>query len=93
MQGPQEGPEFGIASLITNAIQSAWSNVQMYNELSVAARMEGFDEIANIIDEINTNESKHIGHLQSALKIVSPNAEAIELGNEEGSEILSNPIK
>lgn len=90
-EGPVEGPEAGLASFINGAIQDELKTVDMYNSLAITARSEGFEDIAMMIDEINTEENKHIGQLQEALKTISPNAGAIEDGKAEGEEQLSNP--
>jgi len=90
-EGPIDGPEAGLASFINGAIQDELKTVDMYNSLAITARSEGFEDIAMMIDEINTEENKHIGQLQEALKTISPNASAIEDGKAEGEEQLSNP--
>jgi hypothetical protein len=90
-EGPVEGPEAGLASSINSAIQDELKTVDIYNSLAITARSEGFEDIAMMIDEINTEENKHIGQLQEALKTISPNASAIEDGKVEGEEQLSNP--
>lgn len=90
-EGPVEGPEAGLASSINSAIQDELKTVDIYNSLAITARSEGFEDIAMMIDEINTEENKHIGQLQEALKTISPNANAIEDGKAEGEEQLSNP--
>lgn len=91
MDGPKEGPEMGIASMLNTAIQDELKTIDFYNSVSVTALSEGFEDIAKLIDEINTEENKHVGQLQEALKLVSPNANAIEDGMAEGEEQLSNP--
>ena len=89
-EGPKEGPEFGLSSLLNEAIQEELKTIDNYNSLAITARSEGYEEIAALIDEINTEENKHIGQLQEALKSLSPNALAIEDGEAEGQEQLSN---
>lgn len=91
-EGPKEGAEFGLASLLNTAIQEELKTVDTYNSLAITARAEGYEDIAKMIDEINTEENKHIGQLQEALKSVSPNAIAIEDGTAEGQEQMSNAI-
>lgn len=87
---PEMGPEFGLASMINNAIQDEWKTIDMYNSLSVTAIAEGYEDIASVIDDINTEESKHVGQLQAALKTISPNAEAINAGEQEGETQLGS---
>lgn len=89
-EGPVEGPEFGISSLVNEAIQDELKTVDKYNSLALNARSEGFEHIAQVIDEINTEENKHIGQLQEVLKTIAPNAEAIDVGEDEGKEQLES---
>ena len=92
VEGPKEGPEAGLSSLINEAIQDELKTIDIYNSLAITARSEGYKDIAKMIDEINTEENKHVGQLQEALKSISPNAIAIEDGTEEGQEQLSNAV-
>lgn len=88
LAGPEEGPKAGLAELISMAIKDEWDAIETYNTLSITARAEGFEDIAAISDEIGTEENKHVGQLQAALKTISPNAEAINVGEEEGNNQL-----
>lgn len=88
LEGPAEGAEFALADLINTAMQSELTTVNEYNTLALNARAEGFDDIASVIDEINTEENKHIGQLQELLKTISPNARAIDAGETEGADQL-----
>ena len=92
VEGPKEGPEAGLSSLINEAIQDELKTIDIYNSLAITARNEGYEDIAKMIDEINTEENKHVGQLQEALKSISPNAIAIEDGTAEGQEQLSNAV-
>lgn len=92
VEGPKEGPEAGLSSLINEAIQDELKTIDIYNSLAITARSEGYEDIAKMVDEINTEENKHVGQLQEALKSISPNAVAIEDGTAEGQEQLSNML-
>lgn len=89
LKSPTEGPQFGLSELLNHAIKSEFDAISEYNALALAAREEGFDDIVKIAEEIGTEENKHVGQLQEALKLVSPNAEAIEVGKEEGQQQVS----
>lgn len=88
LRGPAEGPESGLATLLNEALQDELKTIQMYNDTAVTARAEGFDDIAAQIDEINTEENKHVGQLQELLKTISPNAQAIDAGELEAGDDL-----
>ena len=92
LEGPKEGPEYGLSSLLNDAIQDEFKTIDLYNTLAVTARAEGFENIAKVIEEINIEENRHVGQLQEALKLLSPNASAIDDGEVEGQEQLANPI-
>ncbi len=88
LTGPVEGAESGLAALLNEALQDELKTIQMYNDTAITARAEGFDDIASQIDEINTEENKHVGQLQELLKTVSPNAQAIDAGELEAGDDL-----
>lgn len=90
LEGPEEGAEYGLSELLNTAIQHELETVNEYNVLALNARAEGYDDIASVIDEINTEENKHIGQLQELLKTISPNAQAIVAGEAEASDDLVN---
>lgn len=90
LSGPPIGPEAGLTALLIEAINGEWETINQYNSLAMNAREEGYDEIATIIDELNTEENKHVGQLQQALKLLSPNANAIEQGEQEAVEQLDD---
>lgn len=88
--GPPIGPEAGVSSLLIDAINSEWETIDKYNTLAMNARIEGFDQIASVLEEINTEENKHVGQLQELLKTLSPNASAIQEGEEEAKEQIDD---
>ena len=90
LSGPPVGPEAGLTALLIDAINGEWETINMYNTLAINAREEGYHEIASIIDELNTEENKHVGQLQQALKLLSPNAEAIDKGEQEAVEQIDD---
>lgn len=85
LSGPAVGPEAGLSTLLIDAINGEWETINEYNTLAINAREEGYHEIAAIIDEINTEENKHVGQLQKALEMISPNTSAIKQGEEEAT--------
>jgi rubrerythrin len=92
LSGPPMGPEAGISSLLIDAINDEWSTIDKYNGLVITARNEGFEDIARILEEINTEENKHVGQLQELLKTISPNTDAISDGEEEAEDYIDDDI-
>ena len=88
--GPTIGPKAGLSALIIDAINGEWDTVNLYNSIAITAREEGFEDIAAVLDEINTEENKHIGQLQEILKTISPNAAAIKDGEAEAEEMIDD---
>ena len=89
-EGPSIGPEAGLTSLLIDAINGEWETISEYNTLAIMARENGYNDLASVIDEINTEENKHVGQLQELLEMISPNASAIKDGQEEASEQLGD---
>ena len=92
LSGPVLGPESGLSSLIIESINGEWETINQYNTLAVNARAEGYEQIASILEEINTEENKHVGQLQEILKMLSPNATAIQSGEQEAQDQLDDDV-
>lgn len=90
LEGPKEGAQAGVADLINDALIDEIEAVKEYNTLSINARAEGFNEIANIVDDINTEENLHIGQLQQALSTISPNTTVINQGEQEARDQMTD---
>ena len=86
MEGPTQ-EEYGISSIINQAIKDTFSLIDTYNSYSINCGDQGFEDIANKFNELNTELNSHVGTLQNMLKEVSPNAEAIDGSAEEVFEI------
>ena len=92
LSGPIQGPEAGLTSLLIEAINGEWETINEYNTLAINARAEGYEQIAVVLEEINTEENKHVGQLQELLKLISPNATAIEDGEAEASSQVDDDV-
>jgi len=85
-EGPKLGIETGIANIIHDLIIDENEAIQGYN--NAAANMEDYPELQKIMHDIAGEEFAHIGELQKALEILSPNAANIEEGEVESEENL-----
>jgi rubrerythrin len=92
LPGPTIGPGAGLASLIIDSINGEWDTINEYNSIAITARDAGYEDIAKVLEEINTEENKHVGQLQEILKLISPNAEAIEQGKEEATSQIDDDV-
>jgi rubrerythrin len=89
IEGPSTPEEVGTSHLILDAISKVTEMISMYNDLLANTDNE---EIIQIVNEIVEDNNRHMGMLQSALEVVSPNAEAIEDGAEEADDILDESL-
>ena len=89
---PTTPDEFGAASLINALIQDEWQAIQGYNDAIATLSTTDIDtDIINIFKDITNEENIHIGQLQKALEMVSPNVSSIGEGEQEGAEQLEEP--
>jgi len=85
-----EGPApdvIGISNIIHDLIIDENEAIQGYN--NAQANMQEFPDLIEIMQSIASEELVHIGELQKALEMVSPNASKIKEGEQEASEIIS----
>ena len=80
-EGPELGEDTGIANLIHDLIIDENEAIQGYN--NAAANMESYPELVEIMHNIAGEEYAHIGELQKALELLSPNVANIEEGEVE----------
>ena len=86
--GPAQGEATGIANLIHDLIIDENEAIQGYN--NAAANMENYPELQKIMHDIAGEEFAHIGELQKALELISPNAEKIAEGEAETEEAVDS---
>lgn len=84
VKGPELGPDSGLSSTVIQAINDEWQTISYYNDLANSARAEGREDIAKVIDDINSEENKHVGQLQEVMKTLSSVTKEISAGEEEG---------
>lgn len=90
LTGPETSSETGISNMLITAINGEWDTINLYNSIVETLRAEAEDtnndysDMINVINDILSEENKHIGQLQECLKKISPNTQDIEKGSEEG---------
>lgn len=89
LEGPKSGSDAGVTDLLISAINDEWKTVSAYNSIIETLRYESsnnpdYARFIDVINDINAEENKHIGQLQEILQKLSPNAEYIDQGREEG---------
>lgn len=89
---PTTPDEFGAAGLINALIQDEWQAIQGYNDAIATLSTTDIDtDIINVFKDIANEENIHVGQLQKALEMVSPNVSSIGEGEQEGAEQLEEP--
>lgn len=93
---PQPGANSGVAQIIIDLINDEWEAITGYNtaiehlrvmmeEGSISKQAQG---VVDVLRDIANEENLHVGQLQEALQIFSPNARYIDKGKEESKEQL-----
>ena len=88
-QGPQVGPDTGIAALLIDAINDEWSTIDKYNSIITMLSEEGKFDMIPVIQDITAEENTHVGQLQELLQSISPNVENIVDGETEAKEQMN----
>lgn len=84
-QTPETPEENGVARLILHAINGETDTIAEYNDLIANTDNE---DIIRIIQDITAEENNHIGMLQKALELISPNASNIDDGMKEAEGMI-----
>ncbi len=95
-EGPELGPNVGIADVIMSSINDEFNTIRNYNSLIATMQNENTEDYSafiKVIQDINVEENKHVGQLQEILKQISPNATQIEAGKDEAQEQMAEPVE
>lgn len=85
----ETGAAVGMASVIGDMIKDEYEAIDGYISAIATAEAEGFTEAVSILTDIQAEENRHIGQLQTLMKMFDPNSVQIEEGQLEGEEQLS----
>ena len=78
--------------MLINAINGEWDTIELYNSIIATLSLEKdkkYDAIIKILQDITNEENIHVGQLQKALEILSPNTSLIKDGEKEADEQIS----
>ena len=98
LPGPQTEQAVGVASMLNEDIIGEWRTIDIYHShiASINALLERreMDEktgnaIKDILTDITNEENIHIGQLQKALSLISPNVNSITTGEKEAKEKIA----
>lgn len=88
-QGPNVGPDTGIAALLIDAINDEWTTIDKYNSIITMMSEENKVDMIPVIQDITAEENTHVGQLQTLLQSISPNVENIVDGETEAKEQMN----
>ena len=88
----EELTDTAIENLFINSINKKWDSVSDFNAVLNTLKSEQYDEFIPVIEGILADEHNHIGQLQHILETLSANTDAIEQGEQEATEILSDGV-
>lgn len=88
-QGPDVGPDTGIAALLIDAINDEWATIDKYNSIITMMSEENKVDMMPVIQDITAEENTHVGQLQTLLQSISPNVENIVDGETEAKEQMN----
>lgn len=84
---PEGESDTAIASIIAQILQDKWEEVDNINSCLISiVDLENSDMLAEILKNIESDTMIHIGELQHALSLISPNAKNIEQGRAEAAQ-------
>lgn len=77
-----------LADALIEMINAEWDTINDYNKLYDYMIELGHNQMLAVIDDINSEENKHVGQLQECLKQISEVTNDIAKGEDEGAEQL-----
>lgn len=90
---PKTPDQFGIASMLNSLIRDEWEAIEGYNstiatlnDIKIEGSLTDINSIKKVLTDIVNEETIHVGQLQQALALVSPNAVSIDTGAREAEE-------
>lgn len=92
--GPEAGDDTGVYNEFIALVNDEWEAIQGYTNMIATLRAVSqsnpfYQEAITVLEEIATEENKHVGQLQELMKKISPNTNAIADGEVEAKKQLS----
>jgi uncharacterized phage infection (PIP) family protein YhgE len=87
---PQTANDTGLANMLIHAINGEWETISEYNDILTVIRNNNQFDMIPVIEDILSEENKHVGQLQKILETISGNVEDITEGEQEASEQMSD---
>jgi hypothetical protein len=87
---PQTANDTGLANMLIHAINGEWETISEYNDILTVIKNNGQFDMIPVIEDILSEENKHVGQLQKILETISGNVADISEGEQEASGQMSN---
>lgn len=87
---PQTANDTGLANMLIHAINGEWETISEYNDILTVIRNNNQLDMIPVIEDILSEENKHVGQLQKILETISGNVADISEGEQEASEQMSD---
>ena len=91
-EDPNQPTDTTVAGRLITAINDEWKTIDLYNSIiSELSNTDGDDykKMIPIIEDIVNEENVHVGQLQKALELISPDTVDIAKGEKEAEEQIS----
>ena len=87
---PQTANDTGLANMLIHAINGEWETISEYNDILTVIRNNNQLDMIPVVEDILSEENKHVGQLQKILETISGNVADISEGEQEASEQMSD---
>ena len=87
---PQTANDTGLANMLIHAINGEWETISEYNDILTVIRNNNQLDMIPVVEDILSEENKHVGQLQKILETISGNVSDISEGEQEASEQMSD---
>lgn len=87
---PQTANDTGLANMLIHAINGEWETISEYNDILTVIKNNNQLDMIPVVEDILSEENKHVGQLQKILETISGNVADITEGEQEASEQMSD---
>ena len=76
--------------MLIHAINGEWETISEYNDILTVIKNNNQLDMIPVVEDILSEENKHVGQLQKILETISGNVADISEGEQEASEQMSD---
>lgn len=90
---PENIDDEGLTSLLNSLIKDEYDTIDAYNSTILAAKDLGRNDIVDILTTIAHDENTHVGNLLVATKLINPQTQAIDKGEQQALNTLEGDVE